>query len=86
MRRRAVDHLAARISSAGIWHDLIPLVAKPVEFCLHAPEEEFRRSRVDPGPLQAQDVGPLPFDLFSHMIDFAKNSVDAHAAHPDLSP
>jgi hypothetical protein len=76
-----VDCFAARVSRAGVWQELIPLVVETVEFRKHSPQQELGRGRVDPSPSKAQDVGPLAFDLGFHMIDFVENSVDAHACN-----
>jgi len=79
-----VDRLAAGIRPVRIRDHLVTLLAKAVQFGLHARQKLLGRGDVDPGDFKALDVTPLTLDLAPHMIDFADNSVDAHAASPDL--
>jgi hypothetical protein len=51
-----VDCFAARVSPAGVWQELIPLVMKTVELRKHSPQQQLSRGCVDSSPSQAQDV------------------------------
>jgi hypothetical protein len=79
MQRSAVDRLPAGIRPAAIRCEPITLIVKSVKFDEHTAKKELGCRRIYSGPLQAQNVRPLALDLFPHMIDFANNSVNAHA-------
>ncbi|WP_398471189.1 hypothetical protein [Tardiphaga sp.] len=56
----------------------LALVLQAAEFGHHPPQQKLGCGGIDPGPLEAQDIGPLALDLLLHMVDFADNSVDIH--------
>jgi hypothetical protein len=56
----------------------VPLSAEVIDLGLHPAKEEFSGSRVDPGPLEFQDVLALPSNLDTHVVDFGTNMVKRH--------
>jgi hypothetical protein len=52
--------------------------AERVDLGLHPAKQQFGRYRVDPGPLELEDVLALPSDLKAHTLDFGTNMFKLH--------